>query len=181
LIAPGFSKTIPYSTSFDTTKNTQACRIYHLGVASKDITHCSHGAISGGGACGDYAPNVCGFIGSICGFGSAAHQFADQATCQTALTGLTAGPTTDTANNTFECRFYHASVAASYAPGGINANQTGANASVVLHCSHVLKTATVGGCGYTSMTTPTPAAGTNSAASISLGVSMMAVAASVFF
>jgi len=179
LVPPGFNDSVPYSTSYDTGKNTQACRIYHLGVASTDTSHCAHGAVSGGDNCGKLTSNLCAFVGQVCGFGTAKWQFADSATCNTALgSGLTAGvtsPVWDPANNTYECRFYHASVAASYKVGGGGANSGASDAmtSYQLHCSHVLKPAAAGGCGVAAAT-PT-AAPANSATSLSLGITALFV------
>jgi hypothetical protein len=82
-----------YTTSLDNGGNTQACRIYHLGVANTPApTHCSHGFISGGNNCGSYSANICDFIEGTCGFSGATAttwQFASKAACLTALTNTT--------------------------------------------------------------------------------------------
>jgi len=179
LVPPGFSSTVPYSTTYDTSMNTQACRIYHLGVASTDTSHCAHGRVSGGNSCGSLASNLCAFIGTACGFGTAKWQYPDNATCNTAVTGLTVGATSpvwDPSMNTFECRFYHASVAASYAAGGANAMDASMMTNHQLHCSHVLNPAAPGGCGYVAPNTTTA----NSATTMSIGASVIIVSALLF-
>jgi len=177
-----------YSTSFDTSKNTQICRIYHLGVASTHFSgptgHCPHGTIGGAGQCGPLINNACDFIGGICGFGSnASWQFASNAACVTGLTmtatnNVTVGPPGDAAGNTLECRFYHAGVAATYLPTGSQGSTPGAAANWVTHCSHVLQIAPAGGCGYVAPS-PTPAAKASSAAVLPLVASVSVVVASV--
>jgi len=181
-----------YSTTFDTDKNTQTCRIYHLGVASTlpatgATSHCSHGTVSGSGLCGAVTSNLCKFIETACTFGTnTSWQFADNAAC---LAALAVGPTPnnitqgvsiplDTAFNTQECRFYHAGVAASFVPGGAGATAAGAAAQATrqLHCSHVLGKAAAGGCGATGGgTAPTNAP----APTMKSSASALSVAASV--
>jgi len=176
---------VPYSTTFDVDKNTQICRIYHLGVASTDTSHCSHGSIGGANLCGMLVPNLCDFIQGTCGFGATAYQFTDRATCISGLTNsatnnITVGLPNDATGNTLACRFYHAGVAASFLPTGSQGATTGASDNVKTHCGHVLKVASAGGCGYVATGAPTTAPGKNAAASISLVASFIAMAASVF-
>jgi hypothetical protein len=186
-----------YVTTLDKTGNTQVCRIYHLTVASVDATHCAHGRVSGGAACGatnaaTTVDHLCNFIGGTCGFGTAAWQHATSTSCKTDLGSLALGAVMNTGayvNDTMECRFYHAAVAAQWAPGNLNAAVANASDMFHFHCSHVLKTATAGGCGYVAPPTavsvaPTAAAAptpkTSSACALSSLASLIAVAVSVF-
>jgi len=185
LVPPGHSATTPYSTTFDTGMNTQVCRIYHLGVASTDTSHCSHGIVSGGGLCGaSIVTNLCDFIGGVCGWGdNATWQFPSKAQCISDLTtsatnNITMGTTVpqDVSGNSFECRFYHATVAGSYRPGGSQGSVAGADSLKQFHCSHVLKTAAAGGCGASAPApTAKPAPSSASALSMAVSVSIMAV------
>jgi len=187
LIPPGpLSDIPPYNRTLDNGGNTQVCRIYHLGVASTDTTHCTHGTVSGNSACGaSLKQNVCKFIGGVCGFGTAAWQTASQSACETDLGSLALGQTKpqDTANNTFECRVYHATVAASFLPGGASADVANATDKFQYHCGHTIKNALKDGCGYVAAPTaapitPTPAS--NSASLLSSLASMGVVALSIF-
>jgi len=172
---------VPYSTSFDTLKNTQICRIYHLGVASTAgaaLFHCAHGTVSGGDNCGTRIGNLCDIINTICGFGSASYQFLDRPTCVTGLTATGANNITwgltvpqDTTGNTLECRFYHVSVAASYLAAGSAGATTGAAANNQLHCSHTLSFSSA--CGGGSP----PKSG---ASTLRIAAAVGAVVASVF-
>jgi len=189
-----------YTTTLDQSGNTQACRIYHLTATVTDAAakalHCPHGRVSGGGACGVPATTVdhlCNVIGATCGFGTAAWQHASAASCKTDLTSVALGVVLNSgayANNTMECRFYHAAVAAQWAPGAKNAGVANATDMFQYHCGHVLKTATAGGCGYVAPPTsvsvaPTAAAAptpkTSSASALSSLASLIAVAVSAFF
>jgi len=190
LVPSGFSATTPYSVTFDTNQNTQACRIYHLSVAATSpVTHCIHGSVSGGGACGTYVPNLCYLIGQACGFGgNASYQFSSSTACTTALADITPGSNQITlgtnqdwasTNNTLECRFYHASVAASFAPGGVNSVTPNAMASQILHCSHVLQRSTPGGCGAAGPT-PSMTGNMTTNAAVTSGLSLFAISIVVY-
>jgi len=191
LVPPGFST--PYFMGLDTSGDTQACRFYHLTVASTTPNpHCAHGTVSGGNYCGFYTPNLCAFIGSACGFGATSYQFASNAACISGLTSsnsnnISVGTTVpqDTSANSFECRFYHATVAASYSAGGSNANAINATGLHQFHCGHVLQVSTPGGCGTAATTptpakTPTPSTTTNAASATSVLVSAVTLAGCVF-
>jgi len=167
-----------YTTTFDTAGNTQVCRIYHLGVASTNTAHCSHGFVSGGDNCGTLTANLCAFIESICTFGTnASYQYASSAACLSAdtnssnsviLAGVTG--TAGSAADSFECRFYHAMVAASYTTGGANAAVAGAASLHQYHCGHTLRPATTGGCinaGSPTTAPPTPKSSSGSTLVIS--------------
>lgn len=202
LVTPGNSVAtppVPYSTTFDTSGNTQVCRIYHLGVASTAPTHCGHGTLSAGdpgqpAQCGvSKVSNLCAFIGNVCMFGAnATYQYASNAACMSALVAsntfnLTDGttvPTQDKAGNTIECRFYHATVAASWMSGGsaFASMAAGTNAMEQLryHCGHTLAPATAGGCGTAAMN-PTPSSKPSSASTLPIMMASVATVVSVFF
>jgi len=180
---------MPYSTTFDTSKNTQICRIYHLGVASTGgvaLSHCSHGTLSGGDNCGTRIGNLCDLLMGVCGFGTnATIQFPDRATCVTGLTATAANNITlgltvpqDKSGNSLECRFYHATVAASYLAGGSNAATTGAAENAKYHCSHTIAVSAPGGCGASAVN-PTPAPVKSAASPLPVVASVVAVVASV--
>jgi hypothetical protein len=158
---------IPYTASAPW-DNTQRCRLYHLTTASVTPSHCSHGSVSGGGVCGSLVDNLCTFIQGACGFGTSTYQFPDAKTCNSTLTAaaITTGVEADRAVNTLQCRFYHASIAASYATGGRQDSATGAAQSMKDHCNHVLGTTMAGGCNAPA-TAPT-AAKPNAAAGVPL-------------
>jgi hypothetical protein len=208
-IPVGYSGADRYSTSFDTGKNTQVCRVYHLGVASllpygKD-GHCTHGGVSGGGACGSakYGANFCDFLSATCGFGTnASWQYATLAACNAAFPdtdNLTVGsnfPDADKSFDTYECRFYHAGIGASFRAGGANAADANAAYNREFHCSHALRISAGGACGGAAPA-PTPAGGTptvskaptaagaptakpNSASAVSVLSSMLIAGAAVF-
>jgi hypothetical protein len=141
-----FNDSNSYNTTFDTSKNTQICRIYHLGVAVTDSSHCSHGTIGGGGACGasDKKTNLCEFIKAVCGYGTAAHQYADASACASGVANLLPGLENATSGNTLGCRFYHTGVAATYLAGGSAGGANGNDVSLKEHCSHVLAAPTAG-------------------------------------
>jgi hypothetical protein len=170
--------------------NTQICRIYHLGVASTNTDHCSHGSISGGGLCGaNIVDNICTFIQATCGFGpNATWQFADMAACTAglALSGnsvnVTVGAAGDVSGNTLACRYYHAGVAGSYlSNGGAMGSTAGAMELNRFHCGHVLKVATAGGCGYVAPPSKAPtAAAPSAAAALPIVATGLALVASVF-
>jgi hypothetical protein len=165
---PGFRANLTadqakYTYDLDQSGNTQACRIYHLGVAASAPSHCGHGDLSGDNNCGvNFVDNLCRFIDKTCGFGTAAWQFDDAASCKTDLTNsstnvirVSTGAYPDAAANSYACRFYHTSVAATFLAGGENAGAANAAASKELHCGHVLKVPlSANGCGAAA---PTPA------------------------
>jgi len=192
-IPPGFTSN--YNIALDTTMNTQACRIYHLGVAGnasgQTPNHCSHGWVSGDNNCGTVRPNLCKWIGAICGFGAnATWQFVDEPSCNTALTpslmngNFSGGVGGVTSGNTYECRFYHAGVAASYLAGGSNAAVADAAVQRITHCGHVIASPKAGcnGAAGSGSSAPTaaPAGKPSSAPEVSLLVAFAAVFVSVF-
>jgi len=188
LIPPTSGAVGTYNTTFDNAGNTQICRIYHLGVATTDNSHCAHGFVSGGDSCGTLTANLCAFIGSICTFGTnASYQYASSAACVTALTNSTtnligAGKTgtAGAGDNSFECRFYHAMVAGSFMTGGSNAAVAGAAATKQYHCGHTLMPSQPGGCGAAASVAPTPKSMPGSASTLSLVGSLAIMIAGLF-
>jgi hypothetical protein len=92
--------------------DTDTCRLYHMTVASEVVSHCDHGSILGGGACGVPHTVACHVFQTACGTTA----FASQATCEAALIGYfpnkTGVPTTTaTTNDDVACRMYQAGVA----------------------------------------------------------------------
>jgi hypothetical protein len=142
--------------------NTQACRIYHLSVATGagNAFHCAHGNLGGSEQCGaKIEENLCTLISAVCGFGAnATWQFSSETVCRSELkaanitVGTSKPATTD--GNSFACRFYHAGVAATYLAGGSMASATDAEAQKRAHCSHILR-APLAGCA--GMGTPSRA------------------------
>jgi hypothetical protein len=162
---------LPYNTSFDTDKNTQICRIYHLGVASIATSHCSHGSLNGGRFCGSVLNNTCDFIKATCGFGAGAWQFANWDACYTGLSAVAEGDLNDSSNNTLGCRFYHAGVAGSYLPTGSNGDNATMNQ---FHCGHVIAVSTPGGCILPGSKAPTPATPQASGAALLVAAPILA-------
>jgi hypothetical protein len=167
-----------YSTTSDTNNNTQACRIYHLTVAATGaVSHCSHGSLHGDSQCGGTpAATFCKFAEGVCGFGTAAYQFASSTACMTAAGNVSLGTGADRSQNTLGCRFYHLGVAGSYKAGG----NMMANATLMQqHCAHVLVPGMgAGGCGVATAPTAAPMAPTaakNSAAALTLSAAFIAV------
>jgi hypothetical protein len=172
--------------------NTQACRIYHLGVAANVTGHCSHGWLSGDNNCGTSRPNLCTFIGAVCGWGTnATFQYDGEPACLAAMAPTAAqnfsvpnsGKGGDSSGNNYECRFYHAGVAATYKAGGSMATGAGAITQFQAHCSHTLAAARPNGCNPLGATTAAPSAapaGKNSAPEVSLLAAAAAVFVSVF-
>ena len=114
-------------TTGDTSGNTAACRIYHLGVAATDAAaHCPHGNLAGGSdavgfPCTDPAPEPSAACVEYCDLASTnctednTIDFGDS-TCEDACAAMAEGTTGDTSGNTVACRIYHLGVAAD-APG----------------------------------------------------------------
>jgi hypothetical protein len=115
----------------DTKEPTLGCRIYHAGVAAmpnnaKD--HCPHAGPSGGGSCGTPCEAFCKVALGACTGNNVQYATADE--CNTECAKFTADPANtydaaDTSGDTFNCRMYHLTVAAT--------DDTSASA----HCSHI--------------------------------------------
>jgi hypothetical protein len=119
----------------DTSGGTFSCRMYHLSVASQSAalatTHCPHTGQSGGTVCGSKCQNYCDLFGKTCAGQTQILNNAG-ASCLSFCANLTSGTFGDRANNTVECRAYHASF-----PSVLSAS---------LHCPHASINGN-GGCG----------------------------------
>jgi len=107
--------------------NNDGCRIYHLTVASTNVTHCPHGDVFGGGVCG-VIPNVfCTIFTRACGTTST---LGTQANCETASAAFLArmGTPGDQTGDTFSCRAYHAATALGMKTQGMANNASCSNA-----------------------------------------------------
>jgi hypothetical protein len=112
----------------DTTGDTVGCHEYHAtaaGTLGAD-PHCYHAGPSGGSECGEPCADFCGLAMKACTGNSA--QWASEAACETdCKSWTTTGKFTSGATgNTYECRLYHLTVAAT---GGDNAT---------MHCPHIV-------------------------------------------
>jgi hypothetical protein len=95
--------------------DTDTCRLYHLTVASQDPTHCTHGSILGGGACGTISGASCRMFQTACGTVA----FASVSACQTAVDALIAANKTGpfppamgaTTTDDLNCRVFQAGAA----------------------------------------------------------------------
>jgi hypothetical protein len=108
--------------------NNLECRAYHAGAAPADRTlHCPHAGPAGDGTCGANCDGFCAIAQTAC---TGANQaFADSAACMTAcnaFTGVSAHyNSASTSGNSFNCRMYHLTVAAS------------STANATTHCPHI--------------------------------------------
>ena len=121
-------------TTGATSGNTLSCRAYHAGAAPADAAlHCPHAGPAGDGACGGNCEGFCAVAVAKC-----STQFADVPTCTTACTAfpMSTAHYTDatTSGNSFACRMYHLSVAATDA------------ASATTHCPHTTTVSAPGTC-----------------------------------
>jgi hypothetical protein len=123
----------------DTTGNTLGCRIYHSGApaAGAAAMHCGHAgliggdldpAVAGGMQCGDGVDAFCKLAVATCK--AADVVWADEAACKADAVKFKAATTAfsatkDTGGDTFSCRAYHLTVAAS------------SPAAATMHCKHI--------------------------------------------
>jgi hypothetical protein len=129
-----------YNTAVATASDDDACRIYHLTVASTTPNpHCLHGDLLGGGQCGTIAGTACRMFMTAC---NASAAYADSATCMNVVNALLAANKTGTPGMTMTttddlaCRVYQAGLA-------LVARKSGS--SVVAACGGVKSASTV--CG----------------------------------
>jgi hypothetical protein len=113
--------------------NSLACRTTHAQLAASPgppAVHCPHAGPTGGTVCGSYCANYCYLALRNC---TGTNQlFADDATCQTACTGLTVGATANaTTGNSVQCRINHL---------------LAASATPAVHCAHGSVASTAGTC-----------------------------------
>jgi hypothetical protein len=113
-----------------TAGNSKECRNYHAVASPADKTlHCPHAGPAGDGVCGaSNCESFCIIAQSVC-TGAANSQFADNAACLTACNAFPSATahynSSSISGNTFACRMYHLSVAASSA------------ANATTHCPHI--------------------------------------------
>jgi len=154
--------------------NFDACRIYHLSVASVANSHCTHGDLLGGGQCPLNAPYTpaCLAVQTACG----TQLYPTQAACETAFTPyfsttaspyfnntMTGDPNVQPATgDTAQCRLYYAGTAlAARNAGSMNNNATCANAAIT------------GSVCLTNGMTPTPMKSDATPLALSAGVSLL--------
>jgi len=120
------------------------CRLYHAGVAGTSVAnaaiHCPHVSVNGGGVCGaDPCHSYCNLVQYNCFNATTTFnlQYPSWDACFTACSGfpqLTNMPLI-TANNSLDCRVYHAQVAGTSV------------ANAVAHCPHTGISGGYGVCG----------------------------------
>jgi hypothetical protein len=106
----------PMGTLADMGGNTLGCRLYHAGAAmtGPDV-HCIHAGPAGAGVCGANCESFCTLVLGSC-TGANTQYGGNMNTCMTACgTYATMPPynSMQTTGNSFACRLYHATVAAS--------------------------------------------------------------------
>lgn len=127
----------------DISGNTLACRLYHTTAAASlpGMEHCLHGGPAGYGVCGtsqceafcQIAEHACTGADQV--WASTAECMADCATFAGAVPDMPAGApdysTAEASGDTFACRMYHLTVAASSPALG------------AVHCAHVARVSSV--------------------------------------
>jgi len=115
---------LPVGTAADMAGNTVGCRTYHAGAAAGDpATHCMHAGPGGAGVCGNDCEGFCAVALHSCTGDNSV--YAAAAACMTECAGFATTPaysTTTTSGNSFACRLYHLTAAASDA---------------ATHCDHI--------------------------------------------
>jgi hypothetical protein len=108
--------------------NTLGCRLYHAGAAAGNANlHCRHAGPGGDGACGANCEGFCTIVLGAC-TGANQQYGGSMQTCMSSCAQFSTTPdysATVMSGNSFACRLYHATAAASN-PG--------------LHCSHTAVT-----------------------------------------
>ncbi len=117
-----------------TSGNSLACRAYHAGAATADLAlHCPHAGPAGDGSCGSNCEGFCTVATAKC-----ATQFATAGDCTTACTGFAMNTarynSSTTSGNSYACRMYHLSVAATDAT------------QAATHCAHTTTASAPGTC-----------------------------------
>ena len=117
-------------TPDDQAGNTLGCHIYHSTAAAGDpTTHCPHGGPTGADVCGAPCDNFCELALTACV--GANEQYADMATCLAecnAFDMATPYNADQISGDTFACRFYHLTAAAT---------------DPETHCAHIVAASTV--------------------------------------
>lgn len=121
---------LPQGTIGATAGNSLECRGYHAGAPAQSNAglHCPHAGPSGAGTCGGNCESYCAIDIAACTGANAA--FTSVGDCTTACNAFPSATITNyndmtTSGNTFACRMYHLSVAA-----------TAGGASAATHCPH---------------------------------------------
>ena len=112
-------------TTGATSGNTLSCRAYHAGASPADpALHCPHAGPAGDATCGSNCESFCAIAIAKC-----AGTFADAAACTSACNGFATNTahynSNTTSGNSFACRMYHLSVAATDAT------------TATTHCPHI--------------------------------------------
>ena len=112
-------------TTGATSGNSLGCRAYHAGASPSDAAlHCPHAGPAGDGACGTNCESFCTIAIAKC-----AGTFTDLAACTTACGAFAMNTArynqSTTSGNSYACRMYHLSVAATD------------SASATTHCPHI--------------------------------------------
>jgi hypothetical protein len=106
----------PVGTAADMANNTLGCRTYHAGAAAgAPAVHCRHAGPGGNGACGADCEGFCTIVLGEC-TGANQQYGGSMATCMTSCAGYATTPpysSSVTGGNSFACRLYHATAAAS--------------------------------------------------------------------
>jgi hypothetical protein len=99
----------PLGKSGDVSGDTLGCRVYHVGVAKTDPTHCTHAGPGGDGLCGTNCQGFCDIAMKACPavYTDAAACAADCATFKDDVAYDAAVATGDS----LACRLYHLTVA----------------------------------------------------------------------
>lgn len=117
-----------------TSGNNLGCRAYHAGAAPADLPlHCPHAGPAGDATCGSNCESFCTIAVAKC-----AGTFADVGACTSACmafpTATARYNSSTTSGNSFACRMYHLSVAATDA------------ALAATHCPHITTASASGAC-----------------------------------
>jgi hypothetical protein len=98
----------------DKAGNTIGCRIYHSGLAAKEPeAHCPHAGPGGAGTCGMNCEGFCAIAVDVCTGDN--EVFASRTACEDECETFADTETfdqSDTSGDTFACRLYHLTVAA---------------------------------------------------------------------
>lgn len=121
----GVCATLPPGAPGETAGNSLACRAYHAGMAVNDPeTHCVHAGPGGAGVCGSNCEGFCAIAVATC-----PNEHPDTPTCLATcggFAGVEKYDIGDAAGNTFACRLYHLTVAATD------------EGSALQHCGHTI-------------------------------------------
>lgn len=111
------------------TGNTLECRAYHANAAGSDAaTHCPHAGPAGDGVCGANCDGFCSVAAAACTGNNLIYASTD--VCKTECLGFASVTarynSTLTSGNSYACRMYHLSIAA-----------TAGGSQAATHCPHI--------------------------------------------